>query len=167
VQGSADGGAVAGFERLVARLDYPMFVATARSGGERSGCLVGFASQCSISPPRFVVWISVRNHTFSVAKEADVIAVHALSSDQIDLAELFGGQTGDEVDKFARCAWHDGPGGVPVLDGVAGWFAGRVLQRLDTGDHLGFLLEPVAAAVFDVPGLTFQQVKSLDPGHEP
>ena len=156
------------FERLVARLDYPMFVLTARSSsGERSGCLIGFASQCSIDPPRFAVWVSEKNHTFGVAKASSHLGVHALSSSQAELASLFGGTTGDEIDKFARCTWHDGPEGVPVLDDVAGWFVGRVVERLDTGDHLGFLLEPVAAEVSEVPNLTFQDVKDLDPGHAP
>ena len=146
-----------------------MFVLTARAAadGERSGCLIGFASQCSIDPPRFAAWVSVKNHTFDVAKASTHLGVHALAATQTDLAALFGGETGDEVDKFARCSWHDGPENVPVLDDVAGWFVGRVVDRLDTGDHLGFLLEPVAAAVFDVPGLSFQQVKDLDPGHDP
>ena len=157
------------FERLVARLDYPMFVLTARSSadGERAGCLIGFASQCSIHPPRFAVWVSDKNHTFGVAREASHLGVHALSRSQRRLADLFGGTTGDDVDKFAKCGWHDGPEGVPVLDDVAGWFVGRVVERLDTGDHLGFLLEPVAAEVTDVPNLTFQDVKDLDPGHAP
>ena len=146
-----------------------MFVLTARSAdeGERSGCLIGFASQCSIHPPRFAVWISEKNHTFAVAERRRTSASTRPSSAQRDLAELFGGETGDEVDKFQRCAWHDGPAGVPVLDDVAGWFVGRVVERLDTGDHLGFLLEPVAAAVSEVPNLTFQDVKDLDPGHAP
>ena len=157
------------FQRLVARLDYPMFVLTARAaaGGERSGCLIGFASQCSIHPPRFAVWVSEKNHTFEVAKASSHLGVHALSASQRRLAELFGGETGDAVDKFSRCSWHEGPEGVPVLDDVAGWFVGRVSERLDTGDHLGFLLEPVAAEVFDVPNLTFQDVKDVDPGHDP
>ncbi|HSO96046.1 MAG TPA: oxidoreductase, partial [Acidimicrobiia bacterium] len=42
------------FEALVAELGYPMYVVTAASGGDVDGCLVGFATQCSISPPRFV-----------------------------------------------------------------------------------------------------------------
>jgi flavin reductase (DIM6/NTAB) family NADH-FMN oxidoreductase RutF len=162
-----DDDAERAFQRIVARLDYPMFVLTAAAGGERSGCLIGFTSQCSIHPPRFAVWVSEKNHTFGVARRAGVLAVHTLRADQKDLAELFGGETGDEVDKFARCDWHEGPAGVPVLDGVAGWFAGRVLERLDTGDHLGFLLEPFAAESDDTPSLTFQDVKDLEPGHAP
>jgi flavin reductase (DIM6/NTAB) family NADH-FMN oxidoreductase RutF len=156
------------FQRFVARLDYPMFVLTATAGGERSGCLVGFASQCSIDPARFAVRVSDKNHTFAVAEHAGVVAVHAPAADQRALAELFGGETGDEVDKFARVAWHEGPEGALILDDVDAWFVGRVVDRLDTGDHLGLLLEPVAASAGTAPaGLTFQSVKDIDPGHAP
>lgn len=30
---------------LVAELDYPLFIVTVPAGGERSGCLIGFATQ--------------------------------------------------------------------------------------------------------------------------
>lgn len=155
------------FQRLVARLDYPMFVLTAAAGGERSGCLLGFASQCSIDPPRFAVWVSEKNHTFDVARRAGVVAVHVPASGQLALARLFGGETGDEVDKFSQCAWREGPDGVPLLEEVSGWFVGRVVEQLDTGDHLGLLLEPIDASSGDAPGLTFQQVKDIEPGHAP
>lgn len=42
------------FQRLVAQLDYPPFIATVAAEGERAGCLIGFATQCSIHPPRFL-----------------------------------------------------------------------------------------------------------------
>jgi flavin reductase (DIM6/NTAB) family NADH-FMN oxidoreductase RutF len=87
-------------------------------------------------------------------------------ADAPDLAELFGGETGDEVDKFARVAWHDGPAGVPVLDRCANWFAGRVLARFDAGDHDAFLLEPVDGDAGDEAEFTFHRAKRIDPGHE-
>jgi flavin reductase (DIM6/NTAB) family NADH-FMN oxidoreductase RutF len=46
------------FEKLVSLLDYPMFVVTTRAGDESAGCLVGFATQVSIRPPRFIVGLS-------------------------------------------------------------------------------------------------------------
>jgi len=155
------------FDWLVGRLDYPMVIATGAAGGERSGCLVGFHTQCSIDPPRYLVCVSKANHTFAVAAAADVLAVHFPSAAQHGLAALFGEQTGDEVDKFSRCDWHDGPGGVPVLDDVA-WFAGRVVARHDFGDHEGFVLEPVdggTAGDADWRQLGFQAVKDMPPGH--
>ena len=155
------------FPRLVADLDYPMVVVTAAAGGHKAGCLVGFATQCSIHPPRYAVWISRKNHTFGVASATGVLAVHFLSADDRPLAELFGSQSGDQVDKFARCRWHEGPAGVPVLDDCARWFAGEVVERLPTDDHVGFLLAPLEVHAGPWPGqLGFQAVKSLDPGHD-
>ncbi|MFY2858732.1 hypothetical protein ACOJVU_02550 [Mycobacterium sp. THU-M104] len=64
------------FEKLVARLTYPMFVVTTAADGVTADCLVGFAGQTSIHPPRFLVNLSTRNHTFRV----DGCAPHDLES---------------------------------------------------------------------------------------
>jgi flavin reductase (DIM6/NTAB) family NADH-FMN oxidoreductase RutF len=151
---------------LTADLDYPMLVVTAAQGEDRQGCLVGFASQCSISPLRFMVWISKVNHTARVAATASVLAVHLLSSDDRPLAELFGEETGDDVDKFERCRWHTGPSGAAILDDCRRWFVGRVMERVDTGDHTGYLLEPLTSHVAPWDGqLGYQEVRDLEPGH--
>jgi flavin reductase (DIM6/NTAB) family NADH-FMN oxidoreductase RutF len=155
------------FERLVNRLDYPMLVVTAEAGGERAGCLVGFATQCSIDPPRFLLCLSRANHTYRVARRARTLVAHVLGREHQELAALFGEQTGDTVDKFARCRWRPGPGG-PVLEACRQWFAGRVLDRFEVGDHVAFLVEPVAAAAGRIGGqLSFQDVRRLRPGHPP
>jgi flavin reductase (DIM6/NTAB) family NADH-FMN oxidoreductase RutF len=155
------------FNALVSELDYPMFVVTAAARGERAGCLVGFATQCSIDPPRFLICISDKNRTYRVARNADVLGVHFLPADAEDLAELFGGQTGDEVDKFAQCEWSEGPGGVPLLERCRNRFVGRILERTDAGDHVAFVLEPVAAEKSH-PGnqFPFHRAKRIEAGHE-
>src|SRR5438067_11064220 len=114
------------FEGLMAQLDYSLFIVTVVADGERSGCLVGFASQVSIHPPRFLICLSVKNHTFRVAQGAEVVAVHFVPEQARELAVLFGGETGDEIDKFSRCDWREGHAGVPILTGLEDWFAGRV-----------------------------------------
>ncbi|WP_327064338.1 flavin reductase family protein [Kitasatospora sp. NBC_01302] len=154
------------FESFTALLDYPVYVVTAAAGQERAGCLVGFAGQCSIEPPRFAVWISKANRTHAVASRSQVLVVHLLPGDRHELAELFGGRTGDEVDKFAATSWEAGPYGVPVLAGAMAWFAGRVLDRADWGDHLGLLLEPLdTATASNGRPLTFHDAKDIDAGH--
>lgn len=149
-------------------LDYPMYVVTAEADGERAGCLVGFASQCSIQPARFMVWLSRANRTYRVAKHAERLAVHLLRRDQHRLALLFGGETGDRTDKFTDVPWHPGPGGSPILDEAPAWFVGRVESRIDGGDHVGFLLAPEAAQ--DLAGghatlLTLDDTHDITPGH--
>ncbi len=155
------------FGAFVEGLDYPMFVVTTEHAGERSGCLVGFATQVSIDPPRMLVCISEKNHTHRLARHAEHVAVHVLSPGQHDLASLFGEETGDEVDKLARCSWHAGPGGAPVLDEAARHLVGRVLSRTPLGDHLGLLLEPVATGVSERPvAFRLSDARDLEPGHD-
>jgi flavin reductase (DIM6/NTAB) family NADH-FMN oxidoreductase RutF len=164
------GAGEAALHRLADDLDAPMIIVTGVApDGRRSGCLVGFSTQCSIHPPRVLACISKANHTLPVATAAPVLALHWLGDDDRRLAELFGGETGDEVDKFERCAWQPGPGGVPVLEGVKGWVAGPVVGRFDVGDHVGLVVEAEVGADEEPSAgqLGFQAVKDVEPGHEP
>jgi flavin reductase (DIM6/NTAB) family NADH-FMN oxidoreductase RutF len=136
------------FEKLVGLLNYPMFVVTTQVDGVAAGCLVGFASQASIHPPRFLVGLSTKNHTFRVAANATHLAVHLFDREHLDVVELFGG--------------------IPILDDAAAWFVRKILDRFSLGDHVGHLLEPVDG---DPPHelerwVSFGDVRDLRPGHE-
>jgi flavin reductase (DIM6/NTAB) family NADH-FMN oxidoreductase RutF len=158
-----------GFDRVASLLDYPMIVVTTVAGPVVGGCLVGFHTQSSINPPRYAVWLSKANHTFRVALQADVFALHFLDEANKDLAEIFGTTTNDQVDKFDGCRWHPGPEGVPLLDGCA---TRSVMQKCglvdDGGDHVCVVLEPVTCEVSGpYDPLMFSHVRDLDAGHDP
>ena len=154
------------FEDLGGHLDYPMYVVTAASGGERAGCLVGFGSQCSIDPPRFMAFLSDKNFTHRVALASPALAVHVVPAGRADLARLFGEETGDEIDKFDRCAWEPGPRGLPILTECGDRFVGTVLERRSCGDHTGFLLEPFEVHAGGGAFFPFREAAGFDPGHE-
>jgi flavin reductase (DIM6/NTAB) family NADH-FMN oxidoreductase RutF len=155
------------FEDLVGSVDPPMYVVTVASRGRRSGCLVGFAGQTSIDPPRFTVWISAANHTAEVAGGASELVVHVLRADDQRVAEVFGELTGDDVDKFTLLPWRPTPAGTPVLSGCD-HFVGRIVDRIDVpGDHRGYVLEPGAVGVTraDRGQFGLRRARQLDPGH--
>ncbi len=155
-------------DTFIDRLNPDMCVVTAVAGGERAGCLVGFASQCSLRPVRFVVWLSEVNHTFRVARGAEVLAVHLLARQQQGLAELFGGRTGDETDKFRGLRLREAYGGALVLEDSPAWFVGRIVTRVGGGDHIGFVLDPVewgGREAYDGPLLRLSDALAIDPGH--
>ncbi len=156
------------FEELVALLNYPMFVVTTRADGVAAGCLVGFASQTSIHPPRFLVGLSKRNRTFRAAAKATHLAVHVFDRRHRDVVELFGSETGDEVNKFDRCSWHSGPEQMPILDDAAGWFVGTIVDRVTLGDHVGHLPAAVDGGAPQEleEWVSFGDVHHLQPGHE-
>jgi flavin reductase (DIM6/NTAB) family NADH-FMN oxidoreductase RutF len=157
------------FESIAGRIDYPMFIATTVAGdGERSGCLVGFTTQCSINPARYLVCISDKNHTYRVVQRAKSMAVHLVPENGDEIAALFGGETEDATDKFEQCAWHAGPDGLPLIDVCPNWFAGRILDRVPLGDHVGHVLDPFAGQdpAPELGWYPFSRAKGIEPGHE-
>lgn len=158
-------------DRFLDNMDYPLYIVTVAAKDEtgpssRSGCLVGFATQCSADPPRFLVCISKINHSYELMSYARLLAVHIIDSDQRQLSELFGGETGDTLDKFAECQWHPGPDGVPLLDGVKRKMVAEVLNRIDFGDHLGLVLSPLEIfAANSVRPMEPSDLADMKPGH--
>ena len=161
----ADGDA---FSRLAASLDTTMVIVTTAAGGERAGCLVGFHAQCSIDPIRYVVWLSKANHTHRIALRAPAFAVHFLDRSQHSLAELFGTTSGDDVDKFERCAWDPAPAGVPVLRDCPNRIIGRRSAMLDEGgDHVCLVLDQIEAeAPHPFTPMRLSDVQDLVAGHD-
>ena len=157
-------------DEITAKVDPPLYVVTAAADDERSGCLVGFATQCSIHPPRFLVCLSVLNHTYEVARKATALAVHLIGADQAELAACFGERTGDDLDKFADLAWHPGTFGAPIVEEASACFEGAIVARLPFGDHVGHLLAPVEEVVEARPpeeGVLHLRDVSFHAGHPP
>jgi flavin reductase (DIM6/NTAB) family NADH-FMN oxidoreductase RutF len=155
------------FAALMASLDPAMAIVTSAIDGERSGCLVGFHAQCSIDPNRYAVWLSKANRTYRVALFSEALAVHFPARHDRDLAELFGANTGDELDKFDRCEWQTGFGGVPLLDRLPNRLVGpRGAVLDDGGDHVCMVVE---GAQVHVTGpftpLRLSDVRDLEAGH--
>ena len=151
---------------LPGALDVSLLVVTAAAGDDRSGCVVGFATQCSLEPERFLVCLSRANRTYEVARAAATLGVHVLGADQVELARWFGGTTDDQVDKLAAVDWRPGDDGAPLLVACAAWAEMRVLEQLPLGDHVGFLVEATASGTGTHEGrLHLSDVGPLSPGH--
>ena len=149
------------------RVDYPFYVVTVRAAdADMSGCLAGFVTQCSIDPPNFLVCVSKVNHTLSVAERSSGMGLHLLGGDQVDLARLFGEETGDRVDKFASVDWRLGSTGAPLLVESAVSLEGQILGHFSVGDHEAFLMRAVRSVAGGHTGiLTYRTAPPLHPGH--
>jgi len=143
-----------------------MVVVTAASGDECSGCLVGFHGQSSIDPMRYCVWISKANHTYSVIVRATHFAVHFLTDHDHDLADLFGGTTGDNIDKFAQVDIKLGAGDTPTIDRCPNRIVARRVVLMDNGgDHVCIVGEPVDTSYAPFVPLRMSGVADVSPGH--
>jgi flavin reductase (DIM6/NTAB) family NADH-FMN oxidoreductase RutF len=144
----------------------PLLVVTTEADGTRAGCVVGFYTQCSIEPPQFAVWISKANFTYRTALFAKHLALHFLTEGDDDIAELFGGYSGDDIDKFERCEWHAWEHGLPLLDRLPNRIVLERLAVMDAGgDHVCFVGAPVdASSSGEFEPLRITEV-DIDPGH--
>jgi flavin reductase (DIM6/NTAB) family NADH-FMN oxidoreductase RutF len=89
-------------------------------------------------------------------------------ADREDLAELFGGETGDDVDKFARCRWEKSPQGPPVLLDCPSRIVASIRARIPAGDHWAFLLDPLDARhAPGLPAMSARRAARIRPGHAP
>jgi flavin reductase (DIM6/NTAB) family NADH-FMN oxidoreductase RutF len=148
--------------------DAPLVVVTTRVGGRRAGCLVGFHTQASMQPEVYAVWLSRANRTTALAIDADHLAVHYLTSDQLDVAEHWGSLTGDEVDKFATAEWDPGPYGLPLLRACPDRMVLKRVEVIDVpeADHLCWLGTVELARPHHGEALRLGDVEDLVPGHE-
>lgn len=160
------------FQRLMDRSNPALVVVTAAHGSQMDGCVVGFHCQAGMEPPRYAVWLSRVNRTYEIAVAASTLGVHFLSASDQPLAQHFGSQTGDEVDKFTDLEWHRGPDGVPLLQQCSHRLVleRHVVVDAASNDHicwLGTVVDVAAPGSVDAEFelLRLQAGDSISPGH--
>ena len=165
---TSDDSVAEDFDELMAQVATAMVIVTVAVDGETSGCLVGFHTQCSINPRRYAIWLSKANRTCELALRAHTFAVHFLDDGDERLAALFGGLTGDEVDKFERTGWAPGPDGVPPPNDSPHRLVLARHALFDAGeDHVCLVGDPVAATSRNAfTPLRLPDVDDIEPGHE-
>jgi flavin reductase (DIM6/NTAB) family NADH-FMN oxidoreductase RutF len=112
------------FEGIVSDLEYPTFIVTARAGEERLGCLVGFTTQASIDPPRFVVCLSHNNRTCRVGRDSTMLGVHAVPTRRVRPRGTLRRRDLRRDGQVRPLRVARGPEGVPILDRCESWSPG-------------------------------------------
>ena len=115
---------------------------------------------------RYCVWISKANHTYGVILRATHFAIHFLTDHDHDLADLFGGTTGDNTDKFAQVDTTLGVGDTPTIDRCSNRIIAHRVGLIDEGgDHVCVVGEPVDASYAPFVPLRMSAVGDVSPGH--
>ncbi|MEU9588879.1 flavin reductase family protein [Streptomyces sp. NPDC048219] len=107
---------------------------------------VGFTAtsltSVSAEPPLLSFGIGTGSSSWPTVAEAEHVGVHLLGEHQQELAATFARSGADRFG--APTVWREGPGGVPLLDGVLAWLVCRVVGRVPAGDHRIVLAEVLA-----------------------
>lgn len=116
------------------------------------GMTVSSFASVSLDPP-LVLWSPARKSTrFPAFEAASHFAVHILSEDQKNLAELFA-KSG--IEAFDDLDYTLGMGNVPLLEGCAARFECSHSAGHDGGDHLIMVGEVLRIQACNNPSLVF------------
>ena len=107
-------------------------VTTCGEDGHRVGVTANSFTSLSLDPPLVLWCISATAPSLPAFQAATHFAINVLGANQHYLSRQFA--TAAE-DKFAGVEFSEGPGGVPVLDGVLAHFVCRNVRQIEAGDH--------------------------------
>jgi 3-hydroxy-9,10-secoandrosta-1,3,5(10)-triene-9,17-dione monooxygenase reductase component len=89
-------------------------------------------SSLSLDPPLVSLAPARTSSTWPRIRDVGAFCVNVLAADHEQHSARFA-RSG--IDRFAGVRWRPGPGGAPVLDGVAAWVVATLEHEYDGGDH--------------------------------
>lgn len=92
---------------------------------------VGFTAtslaSLAATPPLATFNMARTASAWRAIEQTDHVVIHMLGARNRGLAEKLAGP---HDDRFVGDHWHEGPHGLPVLDGVTTWMVGRIVERV-------------------------------------
>ncbi|MGN1393633.1 MAG: rubrerythrin [Succinivibrionaceae bacterium] len=147
-------------EKVLQKISYGLFVATAKQGDKDNGCIINTVSQVSINPEKISFCInksSLTHDMIQATKKANISIINVNAS--FDLFKRFGFQSGKTVNKFEGyndCSRSDN-GLYYITEGCNSYISVEVFQEVDLGSHTMFLANIVEMKKLnDVSSATYQ-----------
>ena len=130
-----------GEELRVALRHHPAAVTIVTARGP-VGLTVSSFGSVSMHPPLVGLWIGTGASAFPALSVAEHFAVHLLHADQTDLADLFARTDADRFGGGTR--WESDVDGLPNLLDSPVRLRCRTVRRIEVGDHIALIGEPLA-----------------------
>ena len=131
------------------RIGYGLYVVTSHDGKKDNGLIVNTVTQVTNTPNRIAVTINKENYSHHVIKATGKMNVNCLSVDApFRVFEVFGFQSGRNVDKFADCEPLRSDNGLVFLPRYINAFMSlKVEQYVDLDTHGMFICSVTEARV--------------------
>jgi len=123
------------------KLGYGLYVVTSNDGKKDNGLIVNTVSQVADNPNKIAVTINKANYSHHIIKQTGVMNVNCLTVDApFKVFEVFGFQSGRNVDKFTDCTPLRADNGLAFLPRYINAFMSlKVEQYVDLESHGMFI----------------------------
>ena len=131
------------------KIGYGLYVVTSHDGKKDNGLIVNTVSQVTDTPNRIAVTINKANYSHHVIRQTGKMNVNCLTVDApFNVFEVFGFQSGRNVDKFAGCEPLRSDNGLIFLPRYINAFMSlKVEQYVDLDTHGMFICSVTEARV--------------------
>ena len=121
--------------QLFHRLTLGVYVIGVAHGDSRDAFTAAWVMQASFDPLSLALSVNQLNASYSLIHGSGVFTVNVLKAGQLELARLFGTQSGRERNKLEGARWKPGPSGAPILDEALAYFECELTGSINAGDH--------------------------------
>ena len=130
-------------------IGYGLYVITSNDGKKDNGLIVNTVTQVTNTPNRIAVTINKQNYSHHIIKQTGIMNINCLSVDApFKVFEVFGFQSGRNVDKFADCTPLRSDNGLVFLPRYINSFMSlKVEQYVDLDTHGMFICSITEARV--------------------
>ena len=130
-------------------IGYGLYVVTSNDGKKDNGLIVNTVTQVTNTPNRVAVTINKENYSHHVIKQTGKMNVNCLTTDApFSVFEIFGFQSGRNVDKFANCEPLRSDNGLVFLPRYINSFMSlKVEEYVDLDTHGMFICTVTEARV--------------------
>ena len=132
-------------------IGYGLYVITSNDGKKDNGLIVNTVTQVTNTPNRIAVTINKQNYSHHIIKQTGIMNINCLSVDApFKVFEVFGFQSGRNVDKFADCTPLRSDNGLVFLPRYINSFMSlKVEQYIDLDTHGMFICSVTEARVLN------------------
>ncbi len=139
-------------------IGYGLYVVTSNDGKKDNGLIVNTVTQVTNTPNRLAVTINKENYSHHVIRQTGMMNINCLTEDApFNVFEVFGFQSGRNVDKFADCEPLRSDNGLVFLPRhINSFLSLKVEQYVDLDTHGMFICSITEARVLsDRPTMTY------------
>jgi flavorubredoxin/flavin reductase (DIM6/NTAB) family NADH-FMN oxidoreductase RutF len=131
------------------KIGYGLYVITSNDGKKDNGLIVNTVTQVTNTPNRLAVTINKANYSHHIIKQTGIMNINCLTVDApFKVFEVFGFQSGRNVDKFADCEPLRSDNGLVFLPRYINAFLSlKVEQYVDLDTHGMFICSVTEARV--------------------
>ena len=134
-------------KRLLKYKDYDVHAITTVAGERHNANIATWVMQTVMGGKGLAVALYKIDYTIELVRESGLLNVNLLATDQTNLIQKLGRQSGRDKDKFTRLPHALDERGCPYLTEAVGYAQCRVLSSIDSDDHEIFVCEVIKQVV--------------------